>query len=60
MSERGSYVTQFMYRDEEERRRIRIALGNAALNPMEVMGDNKILAATGRGSGFDGHISYYR
>jgi len=47
MSERGSYVTQFMYRDEEERRRIRVALGNAALNPesvMDVGGDNKILA----------------
>ena len=44
MSERGSYVTQFMYRDEEERGRIKVALGNAALNPMDVGGDDKILA----------------
>jgi len=47
VSERGSWMTQFMYRDEEERGRIRVALANAALNPesvMDVGGDNKILA----------------
>jgi len=34
-----------MYRDEEERRRIRVAFANAALNPRSVIvEDNKILA----------------
>ena len=53
MSERGSYVTQYMYRHESERARIKAALEEALklqepilvnVPPVDVCGDNKIIA----------------